>query len=118
MQYDGRLRFPKWTIYLYLTVVGGVSAYDWLLTVIYASCLHTTEENPVGRWLMGASDTPIFPCTPPPYLNLFLGLKLLGTCLVLSVMYQLFRRYRNIGHPVAIGVSMAQLALAVYLTVG
>jgi hypothetical protein len=38
--------------------------------------------------------------------------------LVLSVMYQLFRRYRNIGHPVAIGVSMAQLALAVYLTVG
>jgi hypothetical protein len=118
MQYDGKLRLPKWTIYFYLLVVGGVSAYDWLLTVVYASCLHTTEENPVGRWLMGASDNPVFPCTPPPYLNLFLGLKVLGTRLVLSVMYQLFRRYRSIGHPVAIGVSIAQLALAFYLTAG
>lgn len=118
MQYDGSLRFPKWTIYIYLVVVGSVSAYDWLLTVVYASCLHTTEENPMGRWLMGASVNSIFPCTPPPYLNFFLGLKALGTCLVLSVMYQLFQKYRSIGHPVAIGVSMAQLALAIYLTIG
>lgn len=118
MQYSGRLRFPKWTIYLYLIVVGGVSAYDWFLTVAYSTCLHATEENPMGRWLMGASDNPVFPCTPPPYLNVFLTLKILGTCLVLSVMYQLFSRYRNIGHPVAIGVSMAQLVLAVYLTAG
>jgi hypothetical protein len=112
------LSCPKWTIHIYLFIVGVVAAYDWGLTVIYAPCLHGTEENPIGRWLMGARQSHVNPCESPPHILLFLALKVVGTSLVLSVMHQLFSRCRRIGHPVAIGVSVAQLLLAVYLTIG
>ena len=105
------------SIFTYLLIVGSISTYDWLLTANYASSLSTMEENPLGRWIMGLNNGPIQRIMDPPNLGLFLLLKALGTLLVLVTMYLLYDKYRRVGHPVALGVSVAQIVLAVYLTV-
>jgi hypothetical protein len=96
-------------------VIGLVSLYDMYLTVLYASSLKYMERNPLGRWLMRLDD---LPSGVIPDLTLFLSAKSMGTFLVLLIVTTLYCRRRRIGQPVALGVSLFQILLAGYLTLG
>jgi hypothetical protein len=97
----------------YLAIVGAVSVYDIILTIKYAFYLKYMEENPIGRWLMQL-DTLENGCLPD--LTWFLTAKSIGTLIVLAGIYVLVHWKGRLGHPVGIGVSSFQLALASYLT--
>lgn len=99
----------------YLLIVAAVSLYDMMLTVKYAISLKYLEQNPLGRWMMRLDE---LENGNPPDLTLFLSVKSLGTVLVMGVIVALIRYRSRLGHPVAIGVSIFQLMLAWYLTVG
>lgn len=99
----------------YLLIVAAVSLYDMMLTVKYAISLKYLEQNPFGRWIMRLDE---LENGMPPDLTLFLSAKSLGTVLVMGVIVALIRYRARLGHPVAIGVSIFQLMLAWYLTVG
>jgi hypothetical protein len=99
----------------YLSLVGSVSLYDIVLTILYAPYLKHAEQNPVGRWLMGLDHLKLGEL---PDLTLFLTLKSIGTVFVLATMHCLILWRSQLGHPVALGVSLCQLVLAAYLTFG
>jgi hypothetical protein len=99
----------------YLLIVAAVSLYDMMLTVKYAISLKYLEQNPLGRWMMRLDE---LENGMPPDLTLFLSVKSLGTVLVMGVIVALIRYRARLGHPVAVGVSLFQLMLAWYLTVG
>lgn len=110
--------YSKWTssvisLLSYLTVVSCVSLYDIHLTILYAKYLKCLEENPVGRWLMDLDDVAY---NQSPDLTMFLLMKVLGTLVVLGAIVRLIRWRSELGHPVAMGVSLFQLVLAGYLT--
>lgn len=94
-------------------IVGSVSIYDMILTVLYAPYLKSLEQNPVGRWLMQLDQ---IRNNEVPDLTLFLSVKTLLTIAVLTVLAFLYYRYRRIGQPVAMGVTSFQILLAMYLT--
>jgi hypothetical protein len=94
-------------------IVGLVSIYDMVLTVLYAPYLKSLEQNPMGRWLMQLDQ---ISNNEVPDLTLFLSLKSLLTVLVLTVLALLHCKYRRIGQPVAMGVTSFQILLAMYLT--
>lgn len=97
----------------YLSLVGAVSIYDIVLTILYAPYLKYAEENPIGRWIMGLDN--LRPEALPD-LTLFLTMKSAGTVIVLLTMYFLILWRAKLGHPVAFGVSLFQVSLAWYLT--
>lgn len=94
-------------------IIGLVSLYDMFLTVKYAVHLKYLEQNPMGRWMMQLDE---IQSGSVPDLTLFLSAKSIGTVLVLAIVACLYLRRRRIGHPVVVGVSGFQLALAWYLT--
>jgi hypothetical protein len=112
-------RFIAWhqslSVTMYLLIVSAVSIYDMLMTVRYADTLKYMEQNPFGRWMMRLDE---LENGVPPDLTLFLSAKSLGTVLVMLVLFGLVRYRARLGHPVAIGVSICQLMLLWYLTVG
>lgn len=104
-----------YSTFVYLFIVGSVSAYDIILTIKYAAYLKYMEENPIGRWLMRLDELENG-CLPD--LTWFLTAKTIGTLFVLAGMAALILWKGKLGHPVAIGVSLFQLCLAAYLTFG
>jgi len=115
-------QFQRWhsskiSIATYLLIVGSVSIYDFVLTIVYAPCLYTMEENPIGRFLMGLDRVPMHsqPIDQAPDLTLFLTMKSIGTIIVLAVMLGLMVHRSRIGHPISMGVSIFQLGLGMYL---
>ena len=106
---------PYGLMVAYLLIVAAVSLYDMMLTVKYAISLKYLELNPFGRWMMRLDE---LENGMPPDLTLFLSAKSLGTVLVMGVIVALIRYRARLGHPVAMGVSLFQLMLAWYLTVG
>ena len=97
----------------YLTIIASVAIYDILLTIRYCESLKQLEENPIGRWLMDLDRVDL---VAAPNLTLFLIMKSVGTMIVLLTVYTLIQRQGRIGHPIAAGVAMFQLSLAMYLT--
>ncbi len=112
-------RFLAWqqslSVTMYLFIISAVSIYDMLMTVRYADTLKYMEQNPFGRWMMRLDE---LEHGVPPDLTLFLSVKSLGTVLVMLVLFGLVRYRARLGHPVAIGVSICQLMLLWYLTLG
>lgn len=102
-------------LFLYLIVIGAISAYDMLLTIRYAESLRQLEMNPIGRWLMQLDQ---LPKGSIPDVTLFLIAKGLGTLIVLSVIFFMTQRRAHLGHPVGLGVSACQLMLVFYLCYG
>jgi hypothetical protein len=88
-------------------VVGAVSAIDTFLTVKYRDVMQTTEENPVGRFLIAQDGNDV---------SLFIGWKVAGTiaCLGLLIVVAKYARPR-VAHAVFGLVAAAQLALLWYL---
>lgn len=100
---------------VYLAVIGAISFYDMVLTVRYAPSLKQLELNPIGRWLMQLDH---ISSASEPNLTTFLAAKAIGTVLVLLVIFIMTQRRARLGHPVGIGVSLCQIALAMYLFYG
>jgi hypothetical protein len=97
----------------YLTIIATVAIYDILLTIRYWESLKQLEENPVGRWLMNLDQVELVAASN---LTLFLIMKSAGTLIVLLTVYTLIKRRGRIGHPIAAGVALFQLILAMHLT--
>lgn len=43
-----------------ILLIGLISVYDNTLTLLYGDQIHETERNPVGNWLLGIGDVPLF----------------------------------------------------------
>jgi hypothetical protein len=83
-------------------IIGLVSAIDVYLTIRYAATIN--ELNPLGNYLMHIGGV-----------ELFMGLKMYGTILVLGALAFLYHRRKSMGLVVSTGVCMAQLALLGFL---
>ncbi len=89
--------------------VGLVSAYDGWLVVKYWESITQLERNPLCQYFiwLGHGDW-----------SIFLRAKTSGTLAVLSVLAGLYRSNRRLALPVAVAVTVFQLALLLYLTFG
>lgn len=105
---DSRIR--NWPQFFVLwQIIGCVSAYDAYLAMKYRVELNDLEQNWLGRLLL--------------YLDggdpaLFLGIKFLGTIVVLGILANLYHSRPQSGIVVAQGVALFQILLLVYLTLG
>jgi len=107
--------FSNLLLSVYLMIIGAISCYDMLLTVRYAESLQQLELNPIGRWLMQLDQ---IPSNKIPDVTYFLIAKGIGTAFVLFVIFMMTQRRAKFGHPVGLGVSFCQIALAIYLCYG
>lgn len=103
-------RIQHWRQFFALwQVIGCVSAYDAFLAMKYHKELAGPagmEENWVGRWLLSLDGN-------DP--SLFLGVKFLGTILVLGILTNLYLSRPRRGLAVARGVAVFQMMLLAYL---
>jgi hypothetical protein len=102
------LRIQKWPQFFVLwQIIGGVSAYDAFLAMKYREELCIMEKNSLGRLLLFANDG------DPA---LFLGVKFLGTVIVLGILANLYHSHPQRGMAIAKGVAAFQMVLLAYLT--
>ena len=102
------LRAQKWPQFFVLwQIIGGVSAYDAFLAMKYRDELFHEERNQLGRLLLSLNDG------DPA---LFLGVKFMGTTMVLGILANLYHTRPQWGIVIATGVATFQLALLAYLT--
>jgi hypothetical protein len=87
--------------------VGFVSLYDAALVVRFSDTIWEMEQNPIGRYLIAINGGDV---------SLFVGIKLLGTCVVLLTLVGIYLVSRRLAYPIASGVSLFQAALSCYLT--
>lgn len=105
------LRIQHWRkFFLLWQIIGCVSAYDAFLAMKHRAELVGPlgmEENWLGQWLLSLDgDDPA----------LFLGVKFLGTILVLGILTNLYLSRPQWGLAVARGVATFQMILLAYLT--
>ncbi len=104
-----RLRIQGWTQFFVLwQIIGCVSAYDAFLAMKYRDKLHSLEQNLVGRLLLILNDG------DPA---LFLGVKFLGTTMVLGILANIYHSQPQWGMAIAKGVAAFQIVLLAYLTI-
>lgn len=89
-----------------LLFISAVSAIDSYLTVRFQDTLAFHELNPVGRLLLRIGGW-------EP--SLLIGAKLLGTTLVLGILFALYLRHRQAGFAVAAALAVFQLGLLAFL---
>ncbi len=99
------------SFYLYLTclcVILSVSVYDTYWTLKMREIIATTEENPLGVWLMNVDNGDV---------SLFITCKMAGTILVILflVFYYLFGT-RRMAWLCTSGLMCFQIWLFMYLT--
>jgi hypothetical protein len=97
-----RIWFP-----LAFFVIAFVALFDTYLIFAYRDVIHSTEQNPIGLYLLNLSNGEI---------DIFVRTKLAGTTIVLSVLYFLWRIRSRIVVPVTTSVASYQTGLFVYLT--
>lgn len=85
-----------------------VSAIDVYLTVRYQESLPEQEQNPFGLMLLGMSDW-------EP--SLLIGVKFMGTTMVLGFLTTLYAWNRRLGLTVTAAVGVFQLGLLWYLLI-
>jgi hypothetical protein len=86
--------------------VGAVSVYDGYLVLRSGDEIRHFEKNPVGLFLIEHNHgNPI----------LFLIVKAIGTCIVLSALALLYRRSQRIAFPVASALMLFQAGLLIFL---
>lgn len=90
-------------------IIGSVSAYDAFLAMKYRADLPYLERNLVGQLLLEINgDDP----------SLLVGVKFLGTMMVLGILSSLFNSRPERAMMVAYGVTACQISLLAYLTWG
>ncbi|HEV3299689.1 MAG TPA: hypothetical protein VG055_08600 [Planctomycetaceae bacterium] len=86
--------------------VGAVSLYDGYLVLRTGDEIRHFEKNPVGLFLIEHNHgDPI----------VFLIVKAIGTCIVLSALTLLYRRSQRIAFPVASALMLFQAGLLIFL---
>ena len=109
------LRVQNWPQFFVLwQIIGCISAYDSFLAMKYRGELigpdgTGMEQNELGRLLLSLDGG------DPA---LFLGVKFLGTIMVLGILANLYHSRPQWGLAVARGVATFQMLLLAYLTVG
>jgi hypothetical protein len=88
-------------------VIGLVSSIDAYLTIKYQDSIGLLEVNPVGQWLLWIDGG-------DP--SLFIGAKFLGTIIVLSVLWSVYRFNKNRGLTLAGMLGLFQIGLLCYLS--
>ena len=104
------LRIQNWPQFFVLwQIIGCVSAYDAFLAMKYQAELRQMERNEIGRLLLKLNDG------DPA---IFLGVKFLGTMMVLGILANLYHSRPQWGMVIAKGVAAFQMVLLAYLTLG
>jgi hypothetical protein len=86
--------------------IGVISAFDTYLTVRFQEHLAENEKNPIGCLLLELSNG-------EP--SLLVGVKFLGSTLVLGIITALYLKNRRLGFLVTSGLALFQLGLLGYL---
>lgn len=87
-------------------LIAAVSSLDLYLAIKLQSVLYDYEENPIGRVLMDLDGGGV---------ALFMGIKCLGTCTVLGILFVLWAYNKKRAMAVIAGVSAFQIWLLYYL---
>jgi hypothetical protein len=104
------LRIQNWPLFFVLwQIIGCISAYDAFLVMQHREELRDLEQNWLGRLLL-------FTNAGDP--ALFVGVKFLGTTMVLGILANLYHSRPQRGLVIAKGVAAFQIALLAYLTCG
>jgi hypothetical protein len=96
----------SWIFPLLWVFIGFVSAVDAYLTIRFHSYLEFEEQNPVGVMILSLSDW------KPAQ---FIGIKYMGSTIVLGVLTALYSRNPPLGLTVTSAVAAFQLFLLCYL---
>lgn len=103
------MRIENWPQFFVLwQIIGCISAYDAFLAMKYRDELYYEEQNLLGRLLLLLNDG------DPA---LFLGLKFVGTTMVLGILANIYHRRPQWGMVIAKGVAAFQIGLLAYLTI-
>ncbi len=103
-------RIQDWPQFFVLwQIIGCVSAYDAFLAMKYRNELLQMERNFLGKLLL-------FIDRGDP--ALFLGVKFMGTMMVLGILANLYHSHPQRGIVIAKAIATFQLALLGYLTLG
>ncbi len=101
-------RIQGWPQFFVLwQIIGCVSAFDAYLAMKYRDELFEEERNPLGQLLL------ILNQGDPA---LFLGVKFMGTMMVLGILVNIYHSRPQWGLAIAKGVAAYQLSLLAYLT--
>lgn len=95
-----------WIFPLLWVFIGFVTAVDAYLTVRFQSQLEFEEQNPIGVLVLSLSDW-----NPAQ----FIGLKYMGSTLVLGILTALYARNPRLGFTVTLAVAAFQFGLLCYL---
>lgn len=103
------VRIENWPQFFVLwQIIGCISAYDAFLAMKYREELYYEEQNLLGRLLLLLNDG------DPA---LFLGIKFVGTTMVLGILANIYHRRPQWGLAIAEGVAAFQIGLLAYLTI-
>lgn len=91
-----------------IAVIAAVSLYDTFLIIQYSEVIGSTEENPIGTWLLKAGNGSIW---------VFVRCKVAGTIVVLSSLLAMWLYRSRLLFPVTTSVASYQAGLFMYLTV-
>jgi hypothetical protein len=91
-----------------LCLITFVSLFDTYLIVHFEGVIDSTEENPIGRWLLEMGQGSIW---------VFVRMKLAGTICVVSTLYGMWASRSRLVVPVTTSVATYQTGLFFYLTV-
>ena len=87
-------------------LIAAISSLDLYLAIKLQSVLYEYEKNPIGLMLMDLDEGGV---------ALFMGLKRLGTCSVLGILFVLWTYNKKRALAVIAGVSAFQIGLLYYL---
>jgi len=90
-----------------LVVIAAVSLFDTFLIIHFSEVICSTEQNPIGRWLLSVGDGSI---------GIFVRFKLAGTLVVLSALCAMWLCRSRLVFPVTTSVASYQVGLFMYLT--
>lgn len=102
------LRLRDYWFPVALCLITFVSLFDTYLIVHFEGVIDSTEENPIGRWLLEIGQGSIW---------VFVRMKLAGTICVLSTLYGMWASRSRLVVPVTTSVATYQTGLFFYLTV-
>jgi hypothetical protein len=100
------LRLPRHWFPVALAVISAVSLFDTFLIVHFSDVILSTEENPIGVWLLQAGNGSIW---------LFVRFKMAGTIVVLSTLCGMWLCRSRLVFPVTTSVASYQVGLFMYL---
>ncbi|MFO0821385.1 MAG: hypothetical protein U1A77_25810 [Pirellulales bacterium] len=92
-----------------LSFVALISVHDAALLVFNEELISEYEQNPIGSWLIHVSEGSVW---------LFVGVKLLGTSLVVATLASIYEHFERLGMVVLVPLAFLQAVLLCYLYFG